>query len=230
MFRDACDRELNDGRPLVVKLGGSLTRYPSTFHPVLMCLATARRPFALVTGGGAFADQVRAAQPELGFADETAHRMALLALNQTAWMAAAFLPGVLPLESAEEIAGRLVAGRACVWMPFRDCLRDPDLPANWDATSDAVAVRLAQRLGDLPVVFIKSRAPGAQAVTPGQLVDDGLIDSVSGGLLSGAMLPFTIIVAQEAVATLGRLLMRDANGGAGVHANPPSELDRTRAS
>ncbi len=183
--------------PLVVKVGGSVTRNTAAFHSVMSCLKTARRPFVLVTGGGAFADQVRAAQPEIGFNDETAHRMALFALNQTAWMAASFVNDMEPLERIETLEARLADGKRCVWLPFAECHRDPELPATWEATSDAAAARLAQRLGGLPVVFVKSRMPTTGDRSPASLVADGLIDSVSGAILKNAGIAFAVVTPNE---------------------------------
>ena len=60
---------------IVFKLGGSLMREPALFRQALSNLAIVGsvRPIVIVPGGGAFADHVRALQPELGLSEEAAH-------------------------------------------------------------------------------------------------------------------------------------------------------------
>ena len=70
-------------KPLVVKIGGSLVE-TGRLREILAIVARAQRPTVIVPGGGPFADAVRNAQAEFGFSDEAAHRMAILAMHQTA--------------------------------------------------------------------------------------------------------------------------------------------------
>ena len=70
---------------IVVKLGGSLSQSDA----LIKCLNSIEQRYAgsavvIVPGGGAFADQVRMAQQHWQFNDETAHRMAILAMQQMA--------------------------------------------------------------------------------------------------------------------------------------------------
>ena len=61
-------------RPVVVKLGGSVVR-SAELPAWLDAIAASRHPIVIVPGGGALADEVRAAQARLGFGDGAAHRM-----------------------------------------------------------------------------------------------------------------------------------------------------------
>ena len=71
--------------PIVVKLGGSLLEGDGgRGRPWLDILARSTVPVVVVPGGGAFADLVRSEQRRLGFSGRTAHRMALVAMHQTA--------------------------------------------------------------------------------------------------------------------------------------------------
>ena len=70
---------------IVIKLGGSL----SQAETLVSCLDRLEqqykdKPVVIVPGGGAFADQVRLAQGRWQFDDITAHRMAILAMQQMA--------------------------------------------------------------------------------------------------------------------------------------------------
>ena len=70
---------------IVIKLGGSLSQSDT----LVRCLYSIEqnyldRAVVIVPGGGAFADQVRSAQQRWQFDDQTAHRMAILAMQQMA--------------------------------------------------------------------------------------------------------------------------------------------------
>ena len=79
-------------RPIVVKLGGSVVR-SAELPAWLDAIAQSPRPVVVVPGGGALADEVRACQSQLGFGDRSAHRMALLAMDQLAWAIAGLRQG-----------------------------------------------------------------------------------------------------------------------------------------
>src|SRR5882757_2791061 len=67
--------------PTVVKLGGShaFSRHLAGW---VEAIAACAGDVVVVPGGGPFADAVRDAQPKIGFGDEAAHHMALLAMEQ----------------------------------------------------------------------------------------------------------------------------------------------------
>ena len=65
----------------IVKLGGSHAFGPH-LHDWLEAIAREAGLVVIVPGGGPFADAVRAAQPAMGFDDEAAHAMALMAMAQ----------------------------------------------------------------------------------------------------------------------------------------------------
>lgn len=207
VFFDALNPGLESSIPVVLKIGGSLTRHAAALTPVLGVVGRARRPLAVVPGGGAFADAVRDAQSAVGFSDHTAHRMAILALHQNALMMRALSPGLQTLEWISELKDELHKGRKSIWLPLRECDADADLPATWQTTSDAIAARLAERLGGLPLVFIKSRPPHGD-LDPASLAAGELIDPVCAEILERSRLPFTIIEAGQ-TSVLTELLGTD---------------------
>ncbi|MBU1209946.1 MAG: aspartate kinase [Alphaproteobacteria bacterium] len=197
MYFDAGQPPFAADQPLVVKIGGSLTRQPHVLKAVLDSLNRASRPLIAVAGGGALADGVREAQRLHGFRDLTAHRMALLAMHQNTLLMASFAPSLALLESLAEIETALAHGGKAFWLPLLECDADTDLPASWDATSDTIAARLAERLGGLPVTFVKSRDADGDREDPASLAAEELIDPICGGIIARAALPFTIIAARQ---------------------------------
>lgn len=195
VFFDAGQPPFPKSDPVVVKIGGSLTRQPERLLPVLEILEHARRRLAVVAGGGAYADEVRKSQLRYGFSDLAAHRMAILAMHQNAFAMASLAASLVPQERTVDIRSGLTSGRKAIWLPLHECQNDSDLPQTWAATSDAIAVRLAERLGGLPVVFVKSRGPRIKSCDPAGLAADNLIDPVSARLLLRSHLPFSIVDA-----------------------------------
>lgn len=193
MYFDAGHPPFEAAQPLVLKIGGSLMQQSATLRTVLDVVNRAQRAIAVVAGGGAIADAVREAQARLGFSDRAAHRMAILALHQNAFAMTAFAPCLTPLETLTDIETALANGEKAVWLPLLECDADADLPASWDATSDAIAARLAERLGGLPIVFVKSRGASAASKDPADLAAENLIDPVSAAILLRSGMPYSVI-------------------------------------
>jgi len=166
---------------IVVKVGGALLAQSDDFDAVLDTIGAAARDRRLlvVPGGGPFADAVRDVDRRLQLADETAHWMAVLAMDQYAHLLADRLArGVLVADRAA-IADALDAGHVPVLAPFAWLRRVDPLPHSWDVTSDSIAAWVAGELGAQRLVLIKP--PGA---VPGaaDLVDAHFARSIPNGL------------------------------------------------
>ncbi|HUB65630.1 MAG TPA: hypothetical protein VL996_14500 [Methylocella sp.] len=148
-------RSANASRVTIVKLGGSLAQKPQC-AAWLEALAAWGGPLILVPGGGPFADSVRAAQAAMRFDDATAHRMALLAMEQFGIALAAHASLFALAASRDELDSILQAGRIPVWLPARMVLAAPELSQTWDVTSDSLAAWLAGIWGARRVLLIKS--------------------------------------------------------------------------
>lgn len=160
----------------IVKLGGSLA------DDVLLTawLNTLARcgggRVIVVPGGGAFADTVREAQQSWGFDDVTAHRMALLAMEQYGLMLAGLCPSLTPTRSRDEIYDVLRHAGIAVWLPTAmtdDC---EDIPQNWSITSDTLSAWLARRLSAERLVLVKSCTVPGQVLDPVELSRLGVVD------------------------------------------------------
>ena len=142
----------------VVKLGGGVgdSALPG------LCAALGelgeRHPLIVVPGGAAFADAVRDADRRLGLRAETAHRMAILGMEQFGWLLGDLIPGaVLRSDVAPP------AGRTTVLLPA--ALPLDELPASWEVTSDSIAAWVADRVGAGRLVLVKE-ADGLYASWP----------------------------------------------------------------
>lgn len=176
--------------PLVVKVGGSLAE-SRRLAVALAVIANAKRPVVVVAGGGAFADKVRDLQNALKFDDATAHRLAMLGMHQMAEVFVTTNTRFRIADSLDAIADVLQAGDVPVWVPLPTLERDASIPADWSITSDGIAARLAELLGNAPLVLLKScEAP--QTSTAAALAADGIVDAAFPGIVARANLDWRI--------------------------------------
>jgi (4-(4-[2-(gamma-L-glutamylamino)ethyl]phenoxymethyl)furan-2-yl)methanamine synthase len=154
---------------LVVKIGGGVLAQAECFGAVLSAVADASRErrVLVVPGGGPFADAVRAVDSRLRLSDDTAHWMAVLAMDQYAHLIAARLAGGTLVANCRDMRMALDAGRVPVLAPSQ-WLREADpLPHSWDVTSDSIAAWIAGAVGARRLVLVKpSGAAGADLIDP----------------------------------------------------------------
>jgi 5-(aminomethyl)-3-furanmethanol phosphate kinase len=134
----------------VVKVGGGLgdDALPG------LCAALGelgrRHPLLVVPGGAGFADAVRDADRRFGLRAATAHRMAILGMEQFGWLLSELIPGA---ERRADLAPP-GAGRATLLLPA--ALPLEALPASWDVTSDSIAAWVAARVDAGRLVLVKA--------------------------------------------------------------------------
>jgi aspartokinase-like uncharacterized kinase len=144
-------------RLVVVKVGGGLTAAPGALEIVGRALASAGRRHRLlvVPGGGPFADAVRAFDRREGLSADAAHWMAILAMDQYAYVLVERIPGAVLVEEPGAIGTALGRTGVAVLAPSR-WLRAADvLPHDWGATSDSAAAFVAGALDAERLVLIK---------------------------------------------------------------------------
>jgi aspartokinase-like uncharacterized kinase len=139
----------------VVKVGGGLARVAGDGALRALCgeiaEAGARRPLLVVPGGGEFADAVRAADRRFGLRPDTAHRMAILAMDQFGALLADLIPGA---ERRADLAP-VRPGAVAVLLPAALLAQRDPLPASWAVTSDSIAAWVAGTAGAERLVLVK---------------------------------------------------------------------------
>jgi 5-(aminomethyl)-3-furanmethanol phosphate kinase len=108
-----------------------------------------RHPLIIVPGGAGFADAVRDADRRFGLHAATAHRMAILGMEQFGWLLSELIPGAVRCANLP----RAAAGRTTVLLPA--ALPLDALPASWDVTSDSIAAWVAEQAGAKRLVLVK---------------------------------------------------------------------------
>jgi aspartokinase-like uncharacterized kinase len=209
----------------VVKVGGGLLAHPGAFHQVTAALASQAvgRPVLLIPGGGPFADAVREMVRGTRLSDDTAHWMAVLAMDQFALALGERIAGAVVVESEPEIGRALAAGRVPVLAPSRWLKRADPLPHSWEVTSDSIAAWVAGAVHARRLVLIKpaggGRRVGAGAEgAPAPLVDPQFLRVLPRGVEH-------LIITVDDLAHLGLALGergRRGTGAGGERADPAS--------
>ncbi len=143
----------------VLKIGGSLLSYPKDLRALCQRLGelSGEHDLLIVPGGGPFADAVRKIYSEMGLPEATAHRMAVLAMDQYGIL----LQSVLGESSqAIEYFGEADAcfedGQAAVLLASQMMRVDRSLPKSWDVTSDSIAAYVAAKIDAEMLILVKS--------------------------------------------------------------------------
>lgn len=141
----------------IVKVGGSLAKHPAKLKELLQCLieCSAKHPLVIVPGGGEFADTVRKLDKRFGLSDATAHRMAILAMDQYGLLLADLQPESLrAIRSLDEAVQTVSERKLPIFLPFELICREDPLVNSWDVTSDSISLYLANKLQADKVLFV----------------------------------------------------------------------------
>ena len=152
---------------VVVKIGGGLLAFPDQLERTLDALTSVARHarVLVVAGGGPFADAVRETDRRIGLSDDAAHAMAVLAMDQYAYLIASRLDDAVVAETIDEIAAALASHRLPVLAPSRWLRAVDPLPHSWDVTSDSIAAWVANAINASQLVLIKPPAARGARLT-----------------------------------------------------------------
>lgn len=148
----------------VIKIGGSITE-KGTVKNLSVLGETLREcfeftpNFSIIPGGGEFAETVRAVQQKFHFNDETAHWMAVLAMEQQGFLLKYFIPRAQLVNYPTEFQQKykqLQATRTIPILKIWNYMQTSSVLAHdWSATSDAITAEIAQTMNAKRIIFIK---------------------------------------------------------------------------
>ena len=153
---------------VVVKIGGGLLGTPGALDQVCGAVAAAgrRRPVLVVPGGGPFADAVRAFHQQVDLSADAAHWMAILGMDQYAYVLAERIPAAVLVDEPGAASDALRVARVVVLAPARWMRAADVLPHSWDVTSDSIAAFVAGALDARRLILVKPVGGGDGAVDP----------------------------------------------------------------
>ena len=166
----------------VIKLGGSLLSSGGLHDCLTAIVQRYQNNVVLVAGGGGFADQVRHAQHTFQFNDYSAHAMALLAMQQTAWLIKGLEPRFMLADSVDLIK-QLATNHVVLWLPDLAELDNAGVPATWAVTSDSLAAWLAKTLNADELLLVKSAEITALSLE--KLQERGIVDEAFSDMARG---------------------------------------------
>jgi len=158
----------------VIKLGGSLLSSGRLNEWLSIIVEFGKGKLVIVPGGGCFADQVREAQKKWKFDDKAAHQMALLAMEQTAYLLKSVAPDLSLTDSTEGIEEVVNLNKVPVWLPCKMIDTCQDITSNWNVTSDSLALWLAGKLNAEHTMLVKSLSASNRNAR--QLSDFNMVD------------------------------------------------------
>ncbi|QTL05933.1 hypothetical protein J5J86_11910 [Aquabacter sp. L1I39] len=167
-------------------------------------LVADRPGWLIVAGGGTFADAVRDAQAPLGLSDRACHRMALLAMEQTAYALQDLAPALRAVTALDNLSS--LARGSAVWFPSRDLMGHPHIPESWDVTSDSLACWLATVLKAPRLVLVKAAGALSAAAHRTSEADvrawakAGLVDAACPRFAAAFDGPLSLVPADDGAA------------------------------
>ena len=212
---------------LLIKVGGSLGRGDAL--PALMQrigLLAGRKRLMVVPGGGVFADLVRRQMTRMHLDEETAHHMALCAMDQFGLLLSSQTRRatvVNNLQAAELVAE---AGRVPVLLASSLIRGQTGLERSFRLTSDAIAAHLAGRVRAAHLVLLKSvRRPARRIRDRAEaeiLAGKGMVDPLFPGMLPPATTVW--ILCGREPSQLDRFMPAGARprGGRGARPRTPA--------
>jgi aspartokinase-like uncharacterized kinase len=179
----------------VIKVGGNiLLNHRDSIKPLFSTIFELGKNLRLIVtpGGGSLADEVRRMHKECNLSDSTAHFMAILAIDQNAFMINQFLEGSRVVFDLSDAKRTTKGHRVAVLAPFRLMFNRDPLPHSWNVTSDSIAGYIAKSVRAEKLILLKD-VDGMYTDDPKKVNDASLIEKVTASELVETMTKPTCI-------------------------------------
>ncbi len=142
---------------IVLKVGGSLVSGDNLL-PLCHTISSLgkRHSLLVVPGGGQYADLVRMHYRKYCLSESTSHLMAILAMEQQAYLLANLIPGSRMVHNPRAFAAGNTRG-VFVWAGFSYLAHCDKLAASWEVTSDSMAAFVSCVVGAELLVLLKDQ-------------------------------------------------------------------------
>jgi len=163
----------------VLKVGGSLAGHPAELKALCKTLSSLAKThkMLIVPGGGAFADVVRRLDEAYGLSGTTAHKMAVLAMDEFGLFLSDVTPNSQVCYSLKDV-GSAEYGLLPILLPYHYILREDPLEHSWDITSDSIAAYIAGVLNAKKLLLIKD-VDGIYTDDPKKTIDARLVEKLT---------------------------------------------------
>ena len=140
---------------VVVKIGGSLQSTEYIKKWIDSIRINRNTSFLIIFGGGKYANKIREEQKIKKYNDYEAHKLAIDAMRRLAFDNLKNLKDFNVINSLEDIKKNNKKRKLMIWMPSVEEINDFNIPLNWRATSDSIALSVSIRTNS-PLLLIKS--------------------------------------------------------------------------
>lgn len=140
---------------VVIKIGGSLKSTIYIKKWIDEIKLNRNTSFLLIFGGGEYANNIRIEQKEKEYSDLKAHEYAIEAMNKYTKENLIYLENFKIVKSIYDIKNCYKNKKNFVWMPSVKEVNSFNIPRNWDATSDSIALAISEKIKS-PLLIIKS--------------------------------------------------------------------------
>lgn len=140
---------------VVIKIGGSLQSTDYINKWINAIRLNRGTSFLIIFGGGKYADNVRNEQKERKYDDLKAHKLAISGMSCFTKDILDQLKDFTVISSIRNIKKSYKSRKLLVWMPSYEEVCSLNIPNNWDATSDSIALAISKNI-NAPLILIKS--------------------------------------------------------------------------
>lgn len=140
---------------VVIKIGGSLRSTIYIKKWINEIKSNSNSSFLLVFGGGKYANFIRREQKIKKYSDLIAHNYAISAMRKYTQENLNYLENFKIIKSINEVSNSYKNNKNFVWLPSTEEVNSFDIPKNWDATSDAIALQISEKIKS-PLLIVKS--------------------------------------------------------------------------
>jgi aspartokinase-like uncharacterized kinase len=173
----------------VIKIGGNImVNHHDAIGPLFKIISELGKYHRLIVtpGGGSLANEVRRMYNEFNLSELTAHYMAILAIDQMAFMINQFLERSRivfdPSDARRATRGHQIA----IIAPFRLMRNRDPLPHLWGVTSDSIAAYIARTMRAEKLILVKD-VDGIFSDDPKKVKDVTLIEKTTASELIETM-------------------------------------------
>jgi len=139
----------------VLKIGGSLTKYPKDLVKLCKQLSVVAKAYriVIVPGGGEFSDTVRRLDTKFTLSNISAHKMAILAMDQFGLLLSDITPDSYVSNEIKEIKKKIKT-KLPIFLPSKFLFHEDPLENSWDVTSDSIAAYFTDKLEAKKLILV----------------------------------------------------------------------------
>ena len=140
---------------VVIKIGGSLQSTDYIKKWINAIRFNGNTSFIIIFGGGRYANRIRKDQKVKKYDDLQAHKLAIKGMEYFTQDILDENKGFTVINSIKNIKKNYKSRKLLVWMPSYEEVCNFNIPNNWDATSDSIALAISKNI-NAPLIVIKS--------------------------------------------------------------------------